>query len=318
MQIKKAVITAAARGGRLYPVGDTVQKAMLPLSDVDGIHKPVIQIIAEEAFASGIEEICIICAPNDEVRYRAGFETLRANLLAAFGNQDWAKKQADQISFLLKHLSFKVQEKTLGYGHAVYCAKDFVGNEPFILLLGDHLYLADNHKLRCAKQLLDLATTEACSVSAVNATPEHLIHQYGTIYGRYISQQTGVYEIERIIEKPSLSQAELSLLMPGQRAGHYLCFFGMHVLQPAIFQILEKYIDVIPMGKDIQLTPALEKLAEEGKYLALEVKGRRFNLGTNLGWLEAQIAFGLEGVNSQALLSSLVTQLATAKMRSEQ
>ena len=315
MQIKKAVITAAARGGRLYPVGDTVQKAMLPIADLDGVHKPVLQIIAEEAFESGIEEICIICAPGDEARYQTAFKTLRTNLLEAFGQVDWAKKQADKISFLLKHLTFVVQKDTLGYGHAVQCAKDFVDGDPFILMLGDHLYLADNQQLRCAMQLLKLAEKEDCSVSAVNATPEHLIHQYGTINGRYMAGQQGVYDIERIIEKPSLSQAELELMMPGQRAGHYLCFFGMHVLKASIFDILERYAKNLKKGQDIQLTPALETLAKEGKYLALEVKGRRYNLGTDLGWLEAQISFGLEGVNSEALLSSLVNQLATARLR---
>ncbi|MEM1119234.1 MAG: sugar phosphate nucleotidyltransferase [Bacteroidota bacterium] len=315
MQIKKAVITAAARGGRLYPVGDTVQKAMLPIADLDGIHKPVLQIIAEEAFESGIEEICIICAPGDEARYQTAFQTLRSNLLEAFGKVEWAQKQADKISYLLKHLTFVVQEETLGYGHAVYCAKDFVGDDPFILMLGDHLYLADHQQLRCAQQLIDLAENEGCAVSAVNATPEHLIHQYGTINGRYVAGQRGVYEIERIIEKPSLSQAELELSMPGQRVGHYLCFFGMHILTADIFGIMEEHMSRLIKGQDIQLTPALELLGKMGKYLALEVKGRRYNLGTDLGWLEAQISFGLEGVNSNALLSSMVQQLAEARIR---
>ncbi|MEM1123163.1 MAG: sugar phosphate nucleotidyltransferase [Bacteroidota bacterium] len=315
MQIKKAVITAAARGGRLYPVGDTVQKAMLPIADLDGIHKPVLQIIAEEAFESGIEEICIICAPGDENRYRLAFQTLSDNLLEAFGQIDWAKNQADKIDQLLKKLTFVVQEETLGYGHAVLCAKDFVNKDPFILMLGDHLYLADNQQLRCAAQVLQIASQESCSVSAVNATPEHLIHQYGTINGRYYGTHQGLYEIDRIIEKPALSQAELELSIPGQRAGYYLCFFGMHVLQSTVFAMLERYQSTLSEGADIQLTPALEMLAKEGKYLALEVKGRRFNLGTDLGWLEAQISFGLEGVNSEALLSSMVNQLAEARLR---
>jgi len=315
MQVKKAVITAAARGGRLYPVGDTVQKAMLPIADIDGIHKPVLQIIAEEAFDSGIEEICIICAPGDQQRYLRAFETLKSNLLEAFGDVDWATRQANKISHLLNHLTFVVQEETLGYGHAVYCAKDFVAGEPFILMLGDHLYLSDHQQLNCAAQLLQLAEKEDCSVSAVNATREHLIHQYGTIYGQYLAGRQGVYMLEKIIEKPSISQAELELMMPGQRAGYYLCFFGMHVLDAAIFDVLERYMTSLEPGTDIQLTPSLQILAEEKKYLALEVSGRRFNLGIDLGWLEAQIAFGLEGVNSTHLLTSIVNQLATAKLR---
>ena len=315
MQIRKAVITAAARGGRLYPVGDTVQKSMLPIADLDGVHKPVLQIIAEEAFSSGVEDLCIICAPDDEARYRLAFQTLRSNLLDAFSQSDWAQKQADKISFLLDHLTFVVQEETLGYGHAVYCAKEFVGDEPFLLLLGDHLYLADHEQRRCAAQLLQLATDLNCSASAVNATPEHLIHQYGTINGRFVTNQQGVYDIQRIIEKPSISQAELDLKMPGLRAGHYLCFFGMHVLKSSVFTQLERIMSELKPGQDIQLTPALQLLANEESYMALEVRGRRFNLGTDLGWLEAQISFGLEGVNSKTLLRSLVNQLAEARLR---
>lgn len=313
MQIRKAVITAAARGGRLYPVGDTVQKAMLPLADLDGVHKPVLQIIAEEAFESGIEEICLICAPGDEPRYIEAFQTLRENLAQAFSGVDWAKRQAAKIDFLLSRLTFVVQEKTLGYGHAVYCAKDFASGEPFLLLLGDHLYLS-NTKQRCAKQLLQLAQEAHCSVSAVNATPEYLIGQYGTLTGAHLGGEQGVYTIERIIEKPSLSEAELSLMTPGLRAAHYLCFFGMHVLEANIFSLLETYMQSLPIGEDIQLTPALQALAQTNKYLAVQMKGRRFNLGTHYGWLEAQIAFGLQSQQSSELLTSIVNELAVAQL----
>jgi len=311
MQIKKAVITAAARGTRLYPVGDTVQKAMLPLADKDGVHKPIIQIIAEEAFSSGIEEICLICAPGDKERYIQAFQTLKGNLERAFGGAAWALQQAEKISYLLARLTFIVQKETKGYGHAVWCAKDFVGEEPFLLLLGDHLYTS-NLAASCAEQLVTLATEENCAVSAVNATPEHFITQYGTVKGRH-NGKAGVFEIEQIIEKPSLSEAEIQLMTPGIRAGHYLCFFGMHVLTPEIFPILEKAIKDSKTGRDIQLTSAQKKLVKKQKYLAKIIDGRRFNLGNHFGWLEAQIAFGLKSPQSKELLSSLVTQLAEAR-----
>ena len=157
MKISKAIITAAARGGRLYPVGDTVQKAMLPLADVDGVHKPILQIIAEEAFASGIEEICIICAPGDEKRYVQAFETLKSNLTESYGGVGWAKLQAQKITFLLDRLQFVVQEETLGFGHAVLCGQKFVEDDSFLLLLGDHLYRSDLEDLNCATQLLELS-----------------------------------------------------------------------------------------------------------------------------------------------------------------
>ena len=309
MKIKKAVITAAARGTRLYPVGDTVQKAMLPLADSDGVHKPIIQIIAEEAFSSGVEEICLICAPGDEERYILAFETLKSNLEKAFGGAQWANQQAEKIAHLLNHLRFIVQEETKGYGHAVWCAKDFVGDDPFLLLLSDHLYQS-NQVATCATQLISLAEAEQCAVSAVNPTPEHLISQYGTLRGHHIGGETGVFEIEKIIEKPSLSTAELELLTPGMRSGHYLCFFGMHVLTAGIFDILEQSIAKAKKGEDIPLTTAQQQLAKQQKYLAKIIDGRRFNLGNHFGLLEAQIAFGLKSPQANELLSTIVNQLA--------
>jgi len=310
MKISKAIITAAARGGRLYPVGDTVQKAMLPLADVDGVHKPIIQIIAEEAFASGVEEVCIICAPGDEKRYVQAFKTLKSNLTESYGGVDWARMQAQKITNLLDRLHFVVQKETLGFGHAVMCGQEFVGDDAFLLLLGDHLYRSDLEDLNCATQLLELAKEESCSVSAVNATKEHLIGHYGTLTGKPVSGYNGVYDIEKIIEKPSLSEAELGLQTAGMRVGHYLCFFGMHVLEASIFDYLNQDMKKSKKGSDIQLTPALQKLANHKKYLAKEVKGRRYNLGTRFGWLEAQLAFGKEGPFKDELMTSIISQLA--------
>ncbi|GEO07534.1 UTP--glucose-1-phosphate uridylyltransferase [Segetibacter aerophilus] len=313
MKIKKAVITAAARGERLYPVADTIQKAMLPVIDIDGLHKPVIQIIAEEAFSSGIEEICIICAPGDGDRYINAFNSLKDNLNNSFKRVDWARAQAEKIDFLLGHIQFVEQKETLGYGHAVYCAKQFVGNEPFLLLLGDYLYVSNLLQKRCAQQLIDLATQEQCSVSAVNPTIEHQITRYGTLTGKQLPSQQGVYQIEKIIEKPSLSVAELELQTPGLRVGYYLCFFGMHVFTSAVFELLEKQMQ--QQATNILLTPALQELAQNEKYLALEMKGSRYDLSGRHGYLRAQVALGLAGEAHNETLTSLVELLAEANGR---
>lgn len=310
MKIKKAVITAAARGERLYPVADTIQKAMLPVVDVDGIHKPVIQIIAEEAFASGVEEICIVCAPGDGERYINAFTSLRDNLIKSFRSVDWAKEEAGKIDHLLNCLKFAEQKEPLGYGHAVYCARPFVNNEPFLLLLGDYLYTAANGQKRCAAQLIELASQQECSVSAVNPTIEHQISRYGTLTGKQLANNSGVYQIEKIIEKPSLSAAELELQTPGLRAGYYLCFFGMHVFTPSIFNLLED--EIKKDGSNTLLTPSLQRLAANEKYLALEVKGRRYDLSRKHGLLRAQIALGLAGEAHDETLSMLVELLAEA------
>jgi UTP--glucose-1-phosphate uridylyltransferase len=307
VQIRKAVITAGGRGVRVYPAADTVQKAMLPLVDRDGLNKPVIQIIAEEALDSGIEEICVVCAPGDEAQYRARFELLRNNLVATYGAVDWAREQEERLSNLLKRLHFAPQKEPLGYGHAVHCTKDFVGREPFLLLLGDHLYVSHAKVQRCAQQLIDLATREECAVAAVHATPEHMVGHYGTVSGKRVPNQGGVYQIERILEKPSLSRAELDLHVPGLRIGHYLCFFGMHVLTPSIFDLLGEKIEANAKRKaETLLTPSLEDLAKREKYLALEVEGTRYDIGAVFGLLRTQIALALAGRERDRALTTIL------------
>jgi UTP--glucose-1-phosphate uridylyltransferase len=316
VQIKKAVITAAGRGGRLYPVADTVQKAMLPIVDRDGLAKPVIQIIAEEALDSGIDEIGIVCAPGDEARYLQQFRLLRENLLYAYEGVDWAQEQARRLDNLVRRLCFAVQPEPLGYGHAVSCAKTFVGTEPFLLLLSDHLYISNIEGQRCAQQLIALAVREACAVAAVQATREHLVGHYGTLSGKRVPQAPGVYQIERILEKPALSTAELQLQTPGLRAGHFLCFFGMHVLTHGIFEILETMFAQWSKSEGgLQLTPALQELAAREKYLALDVAGSRYDIGARFGLMQAQIALGVAGKDRDEIHRVIIEILAEAHQR---
>lgn len=314
MQIRKAVITAAGRGVRLYPAADTVQKAMLPIVDRDGLSKPVIQIIAEEALESGIEEICVICAPGDEEAYRRQFKSLHENLLASYRGADWAQEQAERLSNVVGRLRFAPQHNPHGYGHAVYCARDFVGDQPFLLLLGDHLYVSHLEGKRCAQQLVELAAQESCAVAAVQSTREHLVGRYGTLAGKRLPNHPGAYQIERIIEKPSVSQAELELHTPGLRAGHFLCFFGMYVLTPSVFTILGEAVEAATQDHaDVQLTAALQELARRERYLALEVEGSRYDIGTKFGLLQTQIALGVAGKDRDVVLSMIVELLAHAK-----
>ncbi|GMU93934.1 MAG: hypothetical protein AMXMBFR4_29920 [Candidatus Hydrogenedentota bacterium] len=310
MRVRKAVITAAGRGVRLYPAADTVQKAMLPLMDRDGLAKPVIQIIAEEALESGIEEIVVVCAPGDENDYRKQFQELRDNLMDAHRGADWARVQADRLANLAGRLRFAEQHEAFGYGHAVYTARDLIGDEPFLLLLGDHLYVSRVEGERCAQQLLCVARKEDCTVAAVQSTREHLVGRYGTLSGKRLPGRDAAYQIERIIEKPSLSKAELELHTPGLRVGHYLCFFGMYVLTPAVFELLEPMVNAAKRGGDVPLTTALDELARHEKCLALEVKGSRFDIGAKFGLLQAQLALGLAGADREEMLTVVLELLA--------
>jgi UTP--glucose-1-phosphate uridylyltransferase len=309
VQISKAVITAAGRGARQYPASDTVHKAMLPLVDRDGLTKPVLQIIAEEALESGIEEICVVTAPGDEAVYRNHFRNYAANLRSTYRGADWAEDQARRFVDLDQRMVFAVQPEPEGYGHAVWCARSFVRDHPFLLLLSDHLYISSEPR-RCARQVIELAAAENCAVSAVQATREHLIHQYGTLTGRRVPQHHEIYTIDEIVEKPNPTLAELRLQVPGLRAGHYLCFFGMHVLMPVVFDLLDDLIrgNVRELGQ-IQLTTALNALARKERYLALETRGSRFNLGVKFGVVEAQIALALGGVDRELMLAHLLESI---------
>ena len=278
---------------------------MLPIVDRDGLAKPVLQVIAEEAIEAGIEEICVVSAPEDENYYRRHFETFAANLRTA-NRGSASDEQAKRMEEVAGRLRFAVQREPLGYGHAVWTARDFADGQPVLLLLGDHVYISRETR-RCARQLLDLAGSEGCAVSAVQSTREHLIGQYGTISGRRLADQPDVYLIDEILEKPNPTLAELRLQVPGLRAGHYLCFFGMHVLTPTIFDLLGAIIqeDRRELGS-IQLTTALDELSRRERYLALETRGSRYNLGTRFGVVEAQIALALAGVDRDRMLTTLL------------
>jgi UTP--glucose-1-phosphate uridylyltransferase len=150
---------------------------------------------------------------------------------------------------------------------------------------------------------------ENCSVSAVNPTPEYLINKYGTLTGKSVPNKNGVYQIEKIIEKPSVTQAELVLNTPGLKSGYYLCFFGMSVFTPNLFPLLEEYI-TNNCGKQILLTPVLQILAEKEKYLALEIMGNRYDTSKKLGSIPAQLALGLSSNIKDEILTMIVEILA--------
>jgi len=276
MEIKKAVITAAGQNQRSLPLQTLV--------DRDGKSKSALAIIVEESLESGIEEICVVISPGDRDAYRAA--------AGSHGNR----------------LAFVEQTQPLGYGHAVWCAREFTGASPFLLLVGDHLYISHGTK-RCAQQLVETASTEACTVSAVQATRENKLPHYGTVGGRLAGARQGLYLVSDVVEKPTPTVAEQSLIVPGLRAGHYLCFFGMHVLTPRVMALLGEEVAAGGQGR-VQLSAALARLAEHERYLACELHGCRFDIGVKYGLLTAQLALALAGEDRDEVLSGLVELLA--------
>lgn len=287
MNITKAVITAAGRRQRTLP--------LQTLIDRDGVEKVVLNILVEEVVAAGIEEICVVVRPGDETAYA-----------------EVAGNHAGRLHFV--H-----QPEPRGHGHAVACAAAFVGRDSFLHLVSDHLYVSRSEE-SCAQSLVALAAAEACTVSAVQPTRESLLPYYGAVSGRRLSGHAGLYEIDTVIEKPTPTVAEQRLIVPGLRAGHYLCFFGMHVLTPAIMDILAEQIGRIDAeassgeATSITLSAALAELAQREKYLALELPGARYDVGVKYGLLMAQFALALSGRDREDVLARLLELLAQREL----
>ncbi len=155
-----------------------------------------------------------------------------------------------------------------------------------------------------------IAEAESCSVSAVQATRENVLTYYGTLGGRRVHGQNQLYEVENVVEKPTPTEAEQTLIVPGLRAGHYLCFFGMHVLNPSVMGLLEECLRNLGPGEKLALSPALARLAKRERYLALEVEGDRYNIGVRYGLLLAAFALALDGNDRDEILAQMVELLA--------
>ncbi len=276
MRITKAVMTAARPDQNRLPLQRFV--------DLDGVEKSALQIIVEEVAAAGVEEVCVVVRRGDEPVY---------------------SEAAGEYAGMLV---FAHQPQPRGYGDALFRAAAFVGDEPFVHVVSDHLYISGELR-RCAQQLVDIACHEDCAVSAVQATRENMLPFYGTVGGKSVGSKPPLYEVENVLEKPTPTDAEQHLLVPGLRAGHYLCLFGMHVLTPTVMEILAESVSAVHQGP-VLLSPALAELAARERYLAVQLNGSRYNIGVKYGMLFAQMALGLGGAEREDILARLVELLA--------
>lgn len=276
MNIRKALVTAANPRQRTLP--------LQTLIDRDGEPKPALQIVLEEAASAGIEDFCVVVCPGDDAAYGAACGPLRPRV------------------------RFICQAEPRGYGDALLCGREFAGGEPFLHLVGDHLHV-ETGATGCAKQVISVAVAENAPVSAVQATRESLLTSYGAVGGRLVGSDRPLYQIDAVLEKPTPTVAEQQLIVPGLRAGFYLCFFGMHVLDADIFTLLEEQRAAAPR-ESLGLSPALHALAARRRYLALSIAGRRYDIGAPYGLLLAQLALSLAGRDRDRVLTQLVELLA--------
>lgn len=269
-KIKKAVIPAAGLGTRFLPATKAQPKEMLPIVD-----KPTLQYIIEECVASGIEEILIITGRNKKSIEDHFDKSVELEMeLEKAGKKEMLEMVRD-ISDMV-NIHFIRQKEPKGLGHAILCAKTFVGNEPFAVLLGDDVVYNDEKP--CLKQLIDCYAEYNTSVLGVQTVAPENVNKYGIVGGIQIEDR--VYKVKKLVEKPSLEEAPSNVAI-----------LGRYIITPKIFEILE---NTAPgKGNEIQLTDALLKLIEEEAMYAYDFEGRRYDVGDKLGFLEATVEYAL-------------------------
>ena len=269
-KVTKAVIPAAGLGTRFLPATKACPKEMLPIVD-----KPTIQYIIEEALASGIKDILIITGHNkrsieDHFDYNPELELN----LREHGKEELLAmvKEIGDIN-----LHYIRQKEPKGLGHAILCAKSFVGNEPFAVLLGDDVVY--NEEKPCMQQLLDVYDTTGASVLGCQTVPQEKVSSYGIVASE-ATEDARIFKVNDMVEKPAVEEAPSRLAV-----------LGRYVITPEIFAILEQTAP--GRGGEIQLTDALTVLAKEQAMYAYDFVGRRYDVGDKQGYLEATVEYAL-------------------------
>jgi UTP-glucose-1-phosphate uridylyltransferase/mevalonate kinase len=290
IKVRKAVIPAAGFGGSLFPSSKAIKKELFPIVDRDGIAKPAILLIVEEALDAGMEEVIVVVQEGDINTFRSFFTTQVSienfnRLSSAF--QDYSR----HILEIGQRVSFVIQPTQEGFGHAVYTAREAVGDEPFLLLLGDHVYRSDGPK-SCARQLLEAFDLHGASAIGLRRTPEDMIAGFGAVTGTWIGDEGCQLNVTEIVEKPTVDYARANLQVPGLPEDNYLTAFGQYVIKPQLFDYLQEDIENNVRSRGgFQLTPALDRLRREDGLLGLVIDGQRFDIGLPEHYLETLRAF---------------------------
>lgn len=283
-KVRKAVIPAAGFGTRLFPATKATKKELFPIIDRDGIAKPAILLIVEEAFEAGIEEVIIIVQPDDLEDFRAFFNdqiSIENYNKLSRQSQEYARRILD-IGHRVTFVSQTAQE---GFGHAVYCAHEAVAHEPFLLMLGDHIYRSTSSR-SCARQLLEAFNQHRISVLGLRNTPEVEIGNYGTATGVWI-EGNSLMNVTEFAEKPPVDYARTNLRVPGFPEDEYLTVFGQYVIKPQLFNYLaENIANNVRERGEFQLTSALDRLRQEDGFLGLVMEGKRYDIGLPNAYLE--------------------------------
>ncbi len=284
MKVHKAIIPAAGLGTRFLPATKAQPKEMLPIVD-----KPTIQFIVEEAVASGIEDIIIVTGRNKRA--------IEDHFDKSYELEEVLKKtHKEELLALVKDISNLVnihyirQKEPKGLGHAIHCAKAFIGNEPFAVLLGDDIVKSD---VPCLKQLIDVYDEYKTTVLGVQRVPQEDVSKYGIVAGKQVDDR--VTKVTDMIEKPEQDEAPSNIAI-----------LGRYIISPSIFSYLE---NATPgKGGEIQLTDALKEMMQHEAMYAYDFIGRRYDVGNKMGFLQATVEFALDRDDLKDEFSSWLKQ----------
>lgn len=269
MQVRKAIIPAAGLGTRFLPATKAQPKEMLPIVD-----KPTLQYIIEEAVKSGIEEILIITGRNKKSIEDHFDKSVELEFELESKGKYELLEEVRKISDLV-NIHFIRQKEPKGLGHAIYCAKSFIGNEPFAVMLGDDI--VENDK-PCLQQMTEMYEQYKTTILGVQEIPLEDVSKYGVVDGKQI--EDSVYKVNGLVEKPAVEEAPSNIAI-----------LGRYVITPAIFDILEQTEP--GKGGEIQLTDALKVLAQREAMYAYTFEGKRYDVGDKQGFLQATVEFAL-------------------------
>lgn len=293
MKVRKAVIPAAGFGTRFLPYTKAQPKEMLPIVD-----KPTLQFIIEEAIESGIEEILIITGRNKTSIENHFDRSIELELELERKGKIALLEEVKKISNMA-NIYYIRQKEPLGLGHAIYCAKTFIGDEPFAVLLGDDIVYSEKP---CLKQLIQVYDIYNTTILGVQEVPKEEVYKYGIVDGKYVNK--GIYKVKDLVEKPAVDKAPSNIAI-----------LGRYIITPAIFEILER----TKPGKngEIQLTDALRELIKQEDMYAYIFQGRRYDLGDKQGFLQATVEFALRREDLRDQFLKYLTEIVQRESRKE-
>lgn len=269
MKVRKAIIPAAGLGTRFLPATKAQPKEMLPIVD-----KPTIQYIIEEAVAAGIQDIIIVTGRNKRSIEDHFDRSIELELELERGQKQEMLEMVRDISEMA-NIHYIRQKEPRGLGHAILAARHFIGNQPFAVLLGDDVVIS---KKPCLGQMLDVYNEYRTSILGVQTVEPQVVNKYGIIAGKQVDER--VYKVSDMVEKPALDEAPSNVAV-----------LGRYIITPEIFEFLET--QDAGKGGEIQLTDALKRLAREQAMYAYDFKGHRYDVGTKVGFIQANIEFAL-------------------------